>query len=81
MPSVGDTPVKIGTGPQLIRNMGPDDLYLGGADVSEENGYPLHSGQSISMLHGDKAGYAISTGTSDVRLMPGGSGVFSDPAA
>lgn len=79
MTAVADFPVVIGTGPQLIRNLGPDVVYIGGPSVTAETGFPVESGESFAMLYTGTPSYAISVGDSDVRRLPGGSGMYSSP--
>lgn len=84
MTSVGTSAVNFGSVDMLIQNLGPDDLYVGiynghndGAQFPEDgNGIRLVNGESVSVngSYGDV--YCVSTGTSDVRSLPGGSGFF-----
>lgn len=76
---VGTDPVAIGTGPLLIKNLGPDLVYLGDSAVDENNGFPLAIGESVAVLYTNRGGYAVSEGTSDVRHLTGGTGIFPAP--
>lgn len=73
MSAVDDTVMSIGSGPMLIKNLGPDPLYIGGSDVSEETGFPIAIGETVSMLYTNSASSVVSGGTSDMRILPGGS--------
>jgi hypothetical protein len=73
MPSVEDTAVSIGPGPILIKNLGPDLLYIGGHDVTGETGFPLAVGETVSVLYTNWQTSAVSGGTSDMRVLLGGS--------
>lgn len=73
MPAVEDTAVSIAAGPLLIMNLGPDTLYIGGHDVTEETGFPIAVGATASLLYTNWQSSAVSSGTSDMRVLPGGS--------
>lgn len=78
MPSVGTTPVHIGSG-VLVQNLGPDDLYIGESTVTEANGVLLAAGVSVAVGYG-LSYYVVSSDTSDVRLLGGAVGVFTGVA-
>lgn len=81
MPSVGETPVPLGVDAYLIKNLGPDDVYVGNSDVTTSNGFPLTMGDSLAVGYGNESTFAVSDGTSDVRILPRGSSVVYAPAA
>lgn len=55
----------------IIRNVGKDVVYLGGSDVSEENGFPLFA-KEVIVLPSSKEVFAISPKKDgEVRLLEG----------
>lgn len=80
MTAVADEPVVIGTGPQMVQNLGPDVIYVGGPNVDATTGFPIKNGETFAMLYTGTPSYAISVGNSDVRRLPGGSGMYASPA-
>lgn len=72
-----EEPVSIGTNGVLIQNLGPDILYVGELIVPPENWVPVASNQAISVGGSNTPTYVVSDGTSDVRLLGQGSGMFS----
>lgn len=77
MPSVGTTAVSVGSGPILIQNLGDDDLYvLDEPSVTADTGVQLITGQSVAVGDGESF-YVISEGTSDVRVLGHGTGIFA----
>lgn len=79
MTAVADEPVGIGTGPQLVQNLGPDVIYVGGPNVDDTTGFTVQPGETFAMLYNGTPSYAVSAGNSDVRRLPGGSGMYSTP--
>ena len=83
MSSVGTTPIAVGLGPRLVQNLGPDDLYIGHSDVSGnplvtvEAGIRLSAGESISLASTSTQISVVSSGTSEVRNLSSGSGMYS----
>ena len=80
MSTIDTTSVTLTTSGALVQNLGPDELYI--ADVSpatSTNGFRLESGESLAVGSG-RTYYAVSAGSSDVRLLGGASGVFDDVA-
>jgi hypothetical protein len=73
---VTDTAVSLGTGAKLIQNLGPDALYLGDAEVSDETGVLLEANTSLVVGQLNQSLYAISANTSDVRVLARGQGIF-----
>lgn len=81
--SVGSEPARLCSGIALIQNLGTDEIYLdlGTSDVSgvltppsvltAESGLKVASGQCVTILSESAEVYAISAGTSDVRVLPG----------
>lgn len=68
--TVAQVPVLLGTGNLTLQNHGPDDLWLGGSDVSEANGLLLASGVGQDFPSAEVGRlYAVSSGTSDVRYL------------
>ena len=66
----------LGPGPRLIQNLGPDALYV--QDVTPAtttDGVKVPSGSSV-FLGGTEVYYAVSDGTSDVRDLGRGLGIF-----
>jgi len=80
MPTVGDTRVSLGGQAQLIQNLGPDKLYLGGPDVTEDDGLEVLSGQTVSIGPLNDELYAVSDDTCDVRTLVRGAGLFTTPS-
>lgn len=77
MPTITTSQVLV-TASALIQNLGPDDLYV--ADVNPattSNGFKVEEAESIA-VGGGRTYYAVSAGTSDVRVLGGASGVFED---
>lgn len=73
LPIVDST--ALGSGPRLIQNLGPDALYV--QDVTPAtttDGVKVPSGSSIFI--GGQAYYAVSDGTSDVRDLGRGLGIY-----
>lgn len=82
MATVTDTPVLIGDDSYLIQNLGPDDLYVGDSSVTTSTGVQVNSGESLTVGATNGSVYVISDGTSDVRTLTRGLGVYdSQPAA
>lgn len=83
MASVGTTPVTVGPGPRLVQNLGPDDLYIGHSNVdgaplvTVAAGIRLSAGESISLASTSTAISVVSSGTSEVRNLSSGSGMYS----
>ena len=78
MPSVGSTPVSLGQSGQLIQNLGPDDLYVQPfSGVTVQSGFRIPSGKSVAVGYANGGLYAVSAGTSEVRTLGGGTGMFS----
>lgn len=76
MPSIGTTVLSIGSGPMLIQNLGDDDLYvLDESSVTIDTGVQLITGASVVVGDGESF-YAVSEGTSDVRILGRGTGIF-----
>lgn len=77
MPSVTTSSQFLCTGPAQIQNLGSSDLYV--ADVNPattNNGVKVANGKSL-VVGGGEDYYAISVGTSDVRVLARASGVFA----
>lgn len=89
MTAVGTEPVNFGTNSQLIQNLGPDEIYVGVYNAYYDDsdlptsgtGVKVSAGESLaaSGVSGDV--YCVSAGTSDVRSLAGGSGIFPAPVA
>lgn len=83
MASVTTTPVALFVGPLLIQNLGPDDLYVGQSDMNENplvtssNGFRLSTGESVSIGTITSKISVVSTGTSEVRYLSSGTGVYA----
>lgn len=78
--TVTTTPVQISSS-QLIQNLGPDVLYIGNSSVSASTGVRIDSGKSIAFNYSNSSIYAVSAGTSDVRTVNAGTGVFGATAS
>jgi hypothetical protein len=77
MPSVGSSSAQLGQGPCLVQNLGPDDLYVGVSDtVTTGDGIRISAGDSASVGFTSSPLYGISSGTSDVRLLAAGTGIY-----
>jgi len=79
MTTVANVPIVIGSGPQMIQNLGPDTIYVGGPSVTAETGFTVKIGETFAMLYNGTPSYAVSAGNSDVRRLPGGSGMYASP--
>lgn len=79
--NVGETPIRIGSASYLIQNLGPDNLYVGDEDVTDENGLQLAAGESVARGVTNAATYVVSSGTSDARILGRGTGFFSPATA
>ena len=76
--NVDTTPVKVGTGPMIIQNIGPDPLRVGFSNVTADNGLHLTAGAACVVGHtGGDIYVRSSTGNCDVRILPGGIGFFT----
>lgn len=55
----------------MITNQGPADILVGGSDVTAANGYPVDSGNSLTLdILGFGSPYAItSAGTAEIRVL------------
>lgn len=87
MSAVTTVAVALGPGPRLIQNLGPDDLYVGSSNmngdplVTAEDGIRLSSGESISLQSTSSKISVVSSGTSEVRHLSSGTGVYPVSAA
>ena len=76
MASVGEESVVIAESGGLIQNLGPDALYVSDVDpATADNGVQVSVGRSVAVGYGDTY-YGISAGTSDVRNLARGVGLF-----
>jgi hypothetical protein len=81
MPTVDTNVAELGPGPLLIQNLGDDPLYvLDDADVTVDNGLQVSAGRAVAVGGGD-AYFAVSEGSSDVRVLSRGTGVFDADVA
>lgn len=81
MSSVGTTPVQIGDDSYLIQNLGPDPLYVGNSDVTTDTGVQINTGESLTVGVTETDVYVVSAGTSDVRTLIRGLGVFDNESS
>lgn len=87
MSSITATPVSLINGPLLLQNLGPDDLFVGQSDMSgnplvtQANGFRLSTGESISFGSTSSKISVVSTGTSEVRYLSSGTGVYTAVAS
>ena len=73
MPSVGGTAQNLGSSGKLIQNLGPGDLYLQASSaVTTGTGLKVVSGSAVSTSYNNGGIWAISSGTSDVRILDSG---------
>lgn len=88
--SVTATPKRICNGVSLVQNLGPDALYVdvstsptdGPSPVlSSSNGVQVSSGEAVSFDNENLHVWGISGGTSDVRVLEGGNGIYGAAAA
>ena len=81
MAAIGTTAQNLGPAGKIIQNLGPDPLYVSAWNgVTSSTGVRLQSGESISVSYNNSGIWAISSGTSDVRLCDGGLGIYMVPA-
>lgn len=76
MAVVNDTAVSIASA-GLIQNLGPDAAYVGGASVAPETGFRVSAGEAVSVGLATNTLYVVSDGTSDIRILSRGIGIFS----
>lgn len=81
MPSISDTPVALGSSSYLIQNLGPDNLYVGESTVTVDDGVKVAAGEALAVGSTNSPVFAVSDGTSDVRTLGRGMGIFSPAAA
>lgn len=83
MASVSTIPVSLAAGPLLLQNLGPDDLYVGHSyadgtpTVTPSTGFRLSTGESISVQSTSTKISVVSVGTSEVRYLSAGTGVYA----
>lgn len=77
MPTVGDEPVEIGYAGYLIQNLGPGNVFIGGSNVTEEDGLLIKPNQALAVGYTNTSVYAVSDDTADVRVLVRGAGIFS----
>jgi hypothetical protein len=76
MPTVVTAVTELGPGPLLIQNHSGDPIYvLDDPDVSFSNGVRIDTGRAVA-VGGGATYYATSDGSSDVRLLSRGTGIF-----
>lgn len=74
--NVANSPVKLEDYP-LIQNLGPDPIYIGvDNSVTSETGVKIDTGQSFTSKRSNS--WVVSSGTSDVRTVEQGIGVYSN---
>jgi len=61
----------------LVQNLGPDTITIGEANVSSGDGITILINEAIAIGNVNQPVYVISDGTSDVRLLGRGTGMFS----
>jgi hypothetical protein len=76
MPTIETTSVSVGMFAQLIQNLGPDPIYVGESGVTTDTGLQVSAGRSVAVGSKDAEVFVVSDGTSDVRLLGRGLGVF-----
>jgi hypothetical protein len=80
--NVGTTAVSVGTGPGLVQNLGPDEMYVGNSTgLTSSTGVLVPANKAMAFGFSNTPIYVISAGASDVRFLYGGSGLFDSPAA
>lgn len=69
--SVTNSATMVTTAGSLVQNLGPDDLYVDNVStVTTASGLRVAAGETVAV--GANNHYAISEGTSDVRVLSGG---------
>jgi hypothetical protein len=76
MPTIEETAVSIASA-GLIQNLGPDAVYIGGTAVTTETGFRVSSGEALAVGTATSMLYAVSDGTSDVRILNRATGIFT----
>jgi|GEM_PF-6580746 len=79
--TVGNTPVNLGEGAQLIQNLGTGTLYIGGADVATTTGVRVNAGEALVVGAGGGLCFGISDGSADVRTRAGALGMVAVASA
>lgn len=79
MPTITTTAVPIAAS-GLIQNIGPDPVYIGEGSVTTTTGVRLSEGQALAVGSSNGKLYAVSSGSSDVRVLPRATGLFSAEA-
>ena len=72
-----EEPVALPTKGCLVQNLGPDTIYIGESDVSSGDGVTVLVNEAVAIGAFNRPVYAVSDGTSDVRLLGRGTGMFS----
>ncbi len=75
--NVTTSPVALPQYACLIQNLGPDTLYLAEPTVSVGAGVQVLVDQAVTIGASNSVMYAVSEGTSDVRILGEGLGMFS----
>jgi len=77
---VGTEPVLLGHGSLLLQNLGEADIYVGGSDVSDENGVLIEGGGLVSIGLASGRIYAVADEETELRVQPGGSMATAETA-
>lgn len=81
MPSIGTSAEQLASGDCLVQNLGPDALYLGRDEsVDASSGVKVAAGDAVSVAYTSQPLHGVSVGTSDVRILEAGTGIFVAPA-
>ena len=75
MTMVGSTQTFFGKSPACIQNLGPDNLYVGSAEVTPSTGVLIPVGSTIAFGYDQDGFYGISDGTADARLLRSATGL------
>jgi hypothetical protein len=76
VPSITTTASPLPSG-GLIQNLGPDEIYVGESSaVTSSTGVRVSADEVIAVGFVNLGLYAVSAGTSDVRTLTRGTGIF-----
>lgn len=74
--NVGTTPVELGTSAVLIQNLGPDGLFVGHSAQVVDLGVYISVDESVVVGEGNVPLRVASEGSSDVRVLSRGLGIY-----
>lgn len=79
MPTITTTASPIASA-SLIQNLGPDTLYINEGSVTAQTGVRVSVGEALVVGTSNDTLYAVSDGSSDVRVLGRATGIFSAEA-